>query len=63
MECVVDGPFPLERFHGSVPDEAVRMPFADGGQLALEVILAYFEGGLEPDVACRHLVVHEKSVN
>ncbi len=50
MEGVVDGPFALQRIHGAVPDEAVRVLGADGGELALEVLLADFEGGLELDV-------------
>ena len=63
MECIMDGPFALERVHGPVPDEAVRMPVPDGGQLPLEIILAYLEGRLELNVVCRYLVVHAKSVN
>lgn len=63
MESIMDGPFALERVHRPVPDEAVRMPAADGGQLPLEIILAYLEGRLELDVVCRYLVVHAKSVN
>ena len=50
MEGVVDGPFALQRVHGPVPDEAIGMPLADGGELALEVLLADFEGGFELDV-------------
>ena len=63
MECNMDGPFALERVHGTVPDVAIRMHFPDGGQLPLEIILAYLEGRLELDVVCRYLVVHAKSVN
>ncbi len=50
MEGVVDGPFALEGVHGPVPDEAVRVLGADGGELALEVLLADLEGGFELDV-------------
>ena len=63
IDSIMDGPFALERVHGPVPDEAVRMPIPDGGQLPLEIILAYLEGRLELDVVCRYLVVHAKSVN
>ena len=50
MEGVVDGPFALEGVHGAVPDEGVRVPGADGGELAFEVLLADLEGGFELDV-------------
>ena len=50
MEGVVDGPFAFEGFHRPIPDEGVRVPGADGGELALEVLLADFEGGFELDV-------------
>ena len=46
----MDGPFALEGVHGAVPDKAVRMPLTDGGELALEVLLADLEGGFELDV-------------
>ena len=50
MEGVVDGPFALEGVHRPIPDEAVRMLGADGGELALKILLADLEGGLELDV-------------
>ena len=50
MEGVVDGPFALEGVHRPIPDEGVRVPGADGGELALEVLLADLERGLELDV-------------
>ena len=50
MKSVMHGPFALQRVHGPVPDEAIGMPLTDGGQLALEVLLADFEGGFELDV-------------
>lgn len=46
----MDGPFALEGVHGAVPDEGVRVLGADGGKLALEILLAYLEGGFELDV-------------
>ena len=50
VEGVVDGPFALEGVHRTIPDEGVRMLGTDGGELALEVLLAEFEGGFELDV-------------
>lgn len=50
VEGVVDGPFALEGVHRPIPDEGVRVLGADGGELALEVLLADFEGGFELDV-------------
>ena len=50
VEGVVDGPFALEGVHRPIPDEGVRVLGADGGQLALEVLLADLEGGFELDV-------------
>ena len=50
MEGVVDGPFALEGIHRPIPDEGVGVLGADGGELALEVLLADFEGGFELDV-------------
>ena len=50
MEGVVDGPFAREGVHRPIPDEAVRVLGADGGELALEVLLSDLEGGFELDV-------------
>ena len=50
MKRIMHGPFALQRVHGAVPDEGVRVLGADGGELALEVFLADLEGGFELDV-------------
>ena len=50
VKGVVHGPFALQRIHGPIPDEGVRVTGADGGELTLKVLLAYLEGGLELDV-------------
>lgn len=61
--CIDGVPKGALEVHGPVPDEAVRMPLPDGGQLPFEIFLAYIGGRLELDVVCRYLVVHAKSVN